>query len=49
MKAISEFAKIFIHKSPVDMCKSINGLSVIVATEMQLDLKGHLYLYLQAL
>ena len=40
MRAISEFKNIFIHKVPVDMRKSINGLSVIVATEMKLDLKA---------
>ena len=40
MKSIREFKSIFIHRDPVDMRKSINGLSVIVAAEMNLDLKS---------
>ena len=40
MKSIHDFEKIYIHKTPVDMRKSINGLSVIVAGDMQLDLKS---------
>ncbi len=40
MKSIFEFKNILIHKAPVDMRKSINGLSVIVASEMKLDLKS---------
>ena len=40
MKSIFNFESIFIHKSPVDMRKSINGLSIIVAAEMGLDLKA---------
>ncbi len=40
MKSIFDFDAIFIHKSFVDMRKSINGLSVIVAEEMKLDLKS---------
>ena len=40
MKSIFSFKSIFIHKAPVDMRKSINGLSVIVAAEMNLDLKS---------
>lgn len=40
MKSILEFKSIHIHRDPVDMRKSINGLSVIVATEMKLDLKS---------
>ena len=39
MKSICEFTSIFIHRDYVDMRKSINGLSVIVAAEMKLDLK----------
>ena len=30
MKSLSFFDKIFIHREPVDMRKSINGLSAIV-------------------
>jgi hypothetical protein len=40
MKAIYDFESIFIHRAPVDMRKSINGLSVIVSAEMCLDLKS---------
>lgn len=40
MKSIFEFEKIYIHRAPVDMRKSINGLSAIVAEEMRLDLKA---------
>jgi transposase len=39
MKAISQFDFIYIHRSPVDMRKSINGLCVIVDQDMKLDLK----------
>ena len=46
MKALSSFDKIFIHKDPVDMRKSIAGLSVIVDQEMGLDLQGnHLFIF----
>jgi len=40
MRSVREFDKIFIHKDFVDMRKSINGLSVIVSEEMNLDLKS---------
>lgn len=40
MRAINEFEKIVIHKAPVDLRKSINGLSVIVSEELGLDLKS---------
>jgi transposase len=40
MKSIFEFNKLFIHRTPVDMRKSINGLSAIVAEDMKLDLKA---------
>ena len=39
MKSIREFKDILIHKSPVDLRKSINGLSIIVSEELGLDLK----------
>lgn len=39
MKSIHNFGSIFIHKDYVDMRKSINGLSFIVASEMKLNLK----------
>jgi len=40
MKSISSFDALYIHRVPVDMRKSINGLSVIVQEEMKLDLKS---------
>ena len=40
MKSICEFPNIFIHRIPVDMRKSINGLSAIVSTEMNLKLQS---------
>jgi transposase len=39
MKSINCFDFIYLHRLPVDMRKSINGLSVIVDQEMKLDLK----------
>lgn len=39
MKSPTQFQKVFIHRDYVDMRKSINGLSMIVASEMKLDLK----------
>lgn len=39
VKSVSSFDFIYIHRKPVDMRKSINGLSVIVDQEMRLDLK----------
>ena len=40
MKPVSAFASIFIYRSPIDMRKSINGLSFVVDQEMKLDLKS---------
>lgn len=40
MKSIFDFKSLYIHREPVDMRKSINGLSVIVKEEMDLDLKS---------
>lgn len=40
MKSIFEFQKLFIHRLPVDMRKSVTGLSSIVSEEMKLDLKS---------
>jgi transposase len=39
VKPVSSFDFIYIYRRPVDMRKSINGLSVIVDQEMRLDLK----------
>jgi len=40
VKSLEQFKNIFIHRGPVDMRKSINGLSIIAAEEMKLDLKS---------
>ena len=40
MKSIFDFNKLYIHRAPVDMRKSINGLSAIVVHDMKLDLKA---------
>ncbi len=40
MKSFSEFEAFYLHRAPVDMRKSINGLSVIVQEEMKLDLQS---------
>lgn len=40
MKAVSEFANIYLCREFVDLRKSINGLSVIVAADLNLDLKA---------
>jgi len=39
MRAIGEFRNVYIHRCAVDMRKSINGLSVIVQDEMNLDVR----------
>jgi len=38
MRSIFDFDALYIHRNPVDMRKSINGLSVIVQEDMRLDL-----------
>ncbi len=40
LKSVSEFEHLYIHRRPVDMRKSINGLAAIVQTEMKLDLRS---------
>lgn len=46
MRAITEFQGIFVHRDPVDMRKSINGLSEIVEQEGMGDLmKPHLFVF----
>ena len=40
MKSICEFQNLYIHRRPIDMRKSINGLSAIVSEDMKLDLKS---------
>lgn len=41
MRSVGTFEKIYIHKSAVDMRKSIAGLSVIVDQEMGLNLQSN--------
>lgn len=46
MKSSQAFKKIFIHRDPVDMRKSINGLSEIVQLEQMGDLmEPHLFVF----
>lgn len=40
MKSFREFSEFYIHRTPVDMRKNINGLAAIVEAEMRLDLKS---------
>ena len=40
MKGLSEFSGVYLHKEPVDMRKSINGLCEIVEFEKMGDLMG---------
>jgi transposase len=39
MKSISSFQQFYLHRTPVDLRKSINGLSAIVETEMHLNIR----------
>jgi len=39
MRSVKEFKNLYVHRIPVDMRKSINGLSVIVQEEMDLDVR----------
>jgi transposase len=38
MRSVHEFATIYLHRDPIDMRKSINGLASIVEQEMKLNL-----------
>lgn len=40
VKAITEFQNLYLHRSPVDLRKNINGLAAIVEAEMKLDLRA---------
>ena len=40
MKSFDSFTAIYIHREPIDMRKSINGLSIVVDQEMKLDLQS---------
>jgi transposase len=44
MRGFEAFDGIYLHRAAVDMRKSINGLSIIVSEEMELDLFGR-YLF----
>lgn len=35
MQSLDRFSKVYLHRDPVDMRKSINGLSMIVVDEMK--------------
>ena len=39
MKSLDRFSEIYLHRDPVDMRKSINGLSLIVLEEMEVAFK----------
>ena len=46
MRSLSEFEKVFIHRGPVDMRKSTNGLSQIVQDQMGKNLmEPHLFVF----
>lgn len=40
MQSLDHFSEIYLHRDPVDMRKSINGLSMIVLEEMKESFKG---------
>ena len=40
MKNFDSFSAIYIHRQPIDMRKSINGLSIIVDQAMKIDLQS---------
>ena len=44
MRSFDSFDGIYLHRNTVDMRKSINGLSLIVSEEMELDIFGR-YLF----
>lgn len=37
MQSLEEFSEVYLHRDPVDMRKSINGLSLLVLEEMKLS------------
>lgn len=46
MRALQTFSSLYIHRDPVDMRKSINGLSAIVQEEMGLSFSpGSLFIF----
>jgi transposase len=40
MQGLNNFTEVYLHRDPVDMRKSINGLSMIVLEEMRIAFKG---------
>lgn len=40
MQSLNNFTEIYLHRDPVDMRKSINGLSMIVLEEMKASFKS---------
>jgi transposase len=40
MKSLESFSEVYLHRDPVDMRKSIDGLSLIVLEEMELAFTG---------
>lgn len=46
MKSLESFSEVYLHRDPVDMRKSINGLSLIVLEEMKTSFKcGSLFVF----
>lgn len=46
MRSLDYFSRIYLHRDPVDMRKSINGLSLIVLEEMKTSFKcGRLFVF----
>lgn len=39
MQSLEDFSEVYLHRDPVDMRKSINGLSLIVLAEMRSSFK----------
>ncbi|MBF0107035.1 MAG: IS66 family insertion sequence element accessory protein TnpB [Deltaproteobacteria bacterium] len=47
MKGLDSFGRIYLHRDPVDMRKSINGLAMIVLDEMEMSFeKESLFVFL---
>lgn len=40
MQSLNGFSEVYLHRDPVDMRKSINGLSLIVLEEMEVAFQG---------
>lgn len=47
MRGLEEFSKVYLHRAPVDMRKSINGLSQIILTDLRLCMDvGSLFVFI---